>query len=83
MPTLSKGIVSDSKDYMLKTTCSVHPGASGGAVLDKSGALIGIIVCNARLDENGTVYPRINMAIPILAVYPVIENYITTGGKGF
>lgn len=79
-PTLSKGVISQINDCMLRTTCSVHPGASGGAVVLPDGRLVGIIVCNARLDESGTAYPRINMAIPISNVYSSIQNYLATEG---
>ncbi|KAJ8935393.1 hypothetical protein NQ314_012809, partial [Rhamnusium bicolor] len=80
-PTISKGCISQNNPYMLRTTCCVHPGASGGAILDDDGALLGIIVCNTKLHEHNTVYPRVNMAIPFSVVEKVIFKYIQNGGK--
>jgi S1-C subfamily serine protease len=34
--------------YFIQTTCAVHAGASGGAVVDKYGRLVGIAVSNAK-----------------------------------
>ncbi|XP_018574407.1 peroxisomal leader peptide-processing protease isoform X2 [Anoplophora glabripennis] len=75
-PTLSKGCISQINPSMIKTTCCVHPGSSGGAVLDQDGALLGIIVCNAKLENNNMVYPRVNMAIPFLAIYKTVSDFI-------
>lgn len=31
-----------------QSTCAVHPGASGGALVNKAGQLVGMVVCNAK-----------------------------------
>lgn len=60
---------------MLQTTCSVHPGSSGGAIMNEHGGLIGIIVCNVKFGEHA-VYPKMNMAIPFLAIEDIIFTYL-------
>ncbi|KAK9692980.1 Vanin C-terminal domain [Popillia japonica] len=77
-PTLTKGCISHVTPGMIKTTCSVLPGSSGGAILRKSGELVGIIVCNTRMDDSMSAVPRINMAVPIGNVIDVILNYLET-----
>lgn len=79
-PTLTKGCISHVTPGMIKTTCSVLPGSSGGAILRKSGELVGIIVCNTRMDDSMSAVPRINMAVPIGNVIDVILNYLETKG---
>ncbi|KAI4469176.1 serine protease-related [Holotrichia oblita] len=82
-PTLTKGCISHVTPSMIKTTCSVLPGSSGGAILNKSGELLGIIVCNTRLNGNMSAVPRINMAVPITNIIDVILNYLETKSKEF
>lgn len=79
-PSLSKGCISQVNPSMIKTTCCVQPGSSGGAILDHEGALLGIIVCNAKLENNNMVYPRINMAVPFSAIFETICSFIKTDG---
>ena len=40
---------------MLLTTAAVHSGASGGAVLDESGRLLGLVTSNARHASGGNI----------------------------
>ncbi|KRT85123.1 Trypsin, partial [Oryctes borbonicus] len=77
-PTLTKGCISHISQGMIKTTCSVLPGSSGGAILRKNGELIGIIACNTRLDDKISAVPRVNMAIPIANIIVPILTYIKT-----
>ncbi|XP_054777019.1 glyoxysomal processing protease, glyoxysomal isoform X2 [Prosopis cineraria] len=55
---------------MLETTAAVHPGASGGAVIDSDGRMIGLITSNAR-HSGGTVIPHLNFSIPCAALAPI------------
>lgn len=81
-PTLSRGIVSDVSPTMIKTTCCINPGASGGALFKPNGELLGIIVSNAKLTEKDTVsFPRVNMCIPILVVSEIISRFLEVKGK--
>lgn len=79
-PTVSRGYVSHCSATMLKTTCCVHAGDSGGPILDCEGRLLGITVCNTRLLDTGTVYPRYNMAVPYLAVRENIQEFLYSNG---
>uniref|UniRef100_A0A803LLK3 Glyoxysomal processing protease, glyoxysomal n=1 Tax=Chenopodium quinoa TaxID=63459 RepID=A0A803LLK3_CHEQI len=55
---------------MLETTAAVHPGGSGGAVVDSSGRLIALVTSNAK-HGGGTVIPHMNFSIPSAALEPV------------
>lgn len=66
---------------MLKTTCCVHPGFSGGALFRPNGELLGVVVSNAKLLENGVSFPRMNMCIPLSAISGVIREFLQTEGR--
>lgn len=72
--TLSKGVISQVDDFCVKTTCSVYPGHSGGAIFRESGEIVGIIVGNTKVDENGKIYARSNVAIRFGVVELIIKN---------
>lgn len=80
-PSLTKGYVSQVHDFSLKTTATVLPGSSGGAILNGQGKLLGIIVSNSKMDDVGIIYPRVNMAVPILAIYSTIELFLESGDR--
>jgi hypothetical protein len=73
-PTVSKGFVIQINESMIKTTCCVNPGMSGGALLNRFGQLVGIIVCNTRCEES--VYPRFNMTIPYNVIKEIIQRFL-------
>lgn len=66
---------------MLKTTCFVHAGASGGAILDEYGCLLGIIVCNTKLSDGNVIFPKMNMAIPYASIANIIARYVEENGN--
>ncbi|XP_057996325.1 glyoxysomal processing protease, glyoxysomal isoform X2 [Hevea brasiliensis] len=57
---------------MLETTAAVHPGGSGGAVINSKGHMIGLITSNAR-HGGGTLIPHLNFSIPCALLAPIIE----------
>lgn len=57
---------------MLETTASVHPGGSGGAVVNADGHMIGLVTSNAK-HGGGTVIPHLNFSIPCSALEPVFK----------
>ncbi|KAJ6808758.1 glyoxysomal processing protease, glyoxysomal isoform X1 [Iris pallida] len=57
---------------MLQTTAAVHPGASGGAVVNSDGRMIGLVTSNAR-HGGGTIIPHLNFSIPCAALKPIFE----------
>lgn len=82
-PTVTKGVVSkviklNNIPVMLQTTCAVHAGASGGAVVNMKGQLVGIVVCNAKDTSSGASYPHVNMCVPIATVAEVLKEYKDT-----
>lgn len=79
-PTLTKGHISQITAHMLKTTCWVHAGSSGGAISRRNGDVIGIIVSNAKLKDNGIIYTKVSMAIPIASIYETIQTFLRNKG---
>ncbi|XP_022715852.1 glyoxysomal processing protease, glyoxysomal [Durio zibethinus] len=57
---------------MLETTAAVHPGGSGGAVVNSDGRLIGLVTSNAR-HGGGTVIPHLNFSIPSAVLMPIFQ----------
>ncbi|CAL9015522.1 unnamed protein product [Prunus brigantina] len=57
---------------MLETTAAVHPGGSGGAVINSDGHMIGLVTSNAR-HGGGTVIPHLNFSIPCAALLPIFK----------
>ncbi|KAJ0982934.1 hypothetical protein J5N97_011189 [Dioscorea zingiberensis] len=57
---------------MLQTTAAVHPGASGGAVLNSDGHMIGLVTSNAK-HGGGTIIPNMNFSISCSALKPIFE----------
>ncbi|XP_057471812.1 glyoxysomal processing protease, glyoxysomal isoform X1 [Actinidia eriantha] len=55
---------------MLETTAAVHPGGSGGAVVNSDGHMVGLVTSNAR-HGGGTVIPHLNFSIPCAALEPI------------
>ncbi|KAL2931860.1 Glyoxysomal processing protease glyoxysomal [Bienertia sinuspersici] len=57
---------------MLETTAAVHPGGSGGAIVNSSGHMIALVTSNAK-HGGGTVIPHMNFSIPSAALKPVFS----------
>ena len=68
-----------SQPSMLLTTATVHPGASGGAVLEPDGSLIGLVTSNARHSKSGSTIPNLNFVIAAKVLAP-IWHLATAGG---
>ncbi|XP_074587388.1 glyoxysomal processing protease, glyoxysomal isoform X2 [Curcuma longa] len=61
-----------SVPVMLQTTAAVHPGASGGAVVNSDGHMIGLITSNAKHGDRSTI-PHLNFSIPCAALLPIFR----------
>ncbi|XP_072950929.1 glyoxysomal processing protease, glyoxysomal isoform X2 [Typha angustifolia] len=57
---------------MLQTTAAVHPGASGGAVINSDGLMVGLVTSNAR-HGGGRTIPYLNFSIPCAALEPIFS----------
>ncbi|CAL5411266.1 unnamed protein product [Camellia sinensis] len=57
---------------MLETTAAVHPGGSGGAVVNSDGHMIGLVTSNAR-HGGGMTIPHLNFSIPCAALEPIFK----------
>nr|XP_048332584.1 glyoxysomal processing protease, glyoxysomal isoform X5 [Ziziphus jujuba var. spinosa] len=64
------GSTQEHLPVMLETTAAVHPGGSGGAVVNLNGHMIGLVTSNAR-HGGGTVIPHLNFSIPCSALLPI------------
>ena len=56
---------------MLLTTATVHAGASGGAVVNTDGCVVGITTSNARHSASGSTIPNLNFAVAADALQPL------------
>ncbi|KAL0795678.1 hypothetical protein Bca101_067055 [Brassica carinata] len=67
-------IFQDTTEFpaMLETTAAVHPGGSGGAVVNSSGHMIGLVTSNARHGA-GTRIPHLNFSIPCAVLAPIFK----------
>lgn len=82
LPTVTRGVVAHVAPSMLQTTCCIHSGCSGGAILRPSGELVALVVCNVKDDiGDKQLFPRVNMAIPFTAISDIIDAYTANGGK--
>jgi S1-C subfamily serine protease len=65
----------------VQTDAPINPGNSGGALVDGTGALVGINTAIASLGGNGTTGGSIGLgfAIPIDTVRDIAEQLISTG----
>lgn len=59
----------------------IYLGQSGGPLFNESGQLIGISVSNSKCTADDTIYPHLNMAIPVYEIYPALKKYAITKGK--
>lgn len=64
---------SESLDNLIQTDAAINPGNSGGPLLNSSGQVIGVNVATTEGAQN------IGFAIPINAVKPIIDEFLTTG----
>ncbi|KAI4365140.1 hypothetical protein MLD38_021155 [Melastoma candidum] len=70
--TSSLSIEGGASPAMIETTAAVHPGASGGLVVNLDGHMIGLVTSNAR-HGGGTVIPHLNFNIPCAALAPIFR----------
>ena len=66
--------VASGSPAMVLTTATVQSGASGGAVLSPSGALIALVTSNARHTASGAVIPNLNFGIAAPALRPLWDH---------
>ncbi|KAH9748766.1 glyoxysomal processing protease [Citrus sinensis] len=74
LPSYGQSTLQRNSAYpvMLETTAAVHPGGSGGAVVNLDGHMIGLVTSNAR-HGGGTVIPHLNFSIPCAVLRPIFE----------
>ncbi len=64
---------SESLDNLIQTDAAINPGNSGGPLLNSAGQVIGVNVATTEGAQN------IGFAIPINAIKPIIDEFLTTG----
>ncbi|TVU20037.1 hypothetical protein EJB05_36224, partial [Eragrostis curvula] len=57
---------------MLQTTAAVHPGASGGVLINSHGLMVGLVTSNAK-HGGGSTIPHLNFSIPCKPLEMVFE----------
>ncbi len=68
-----KGIVSRAVDPFLQMDAAVHPGASGGPVIDASGRIVGIVTAMQSMDPRASA-SQIGYLLPIAHARPLLES---------
>lgn len=63
----------ESLDNLIQTDAAINPGNSGGPLLNLAGQVIGVNVATTEGAQN------IGFAIPINAIKPIIEEFLTKG----
>ncbi|CAD6333339.1 unnamed protein product [Miscanthus lutarioriparius] len=71
---LASALEIDNMDIpvMLQTTAAVHPGASGGILVNSHGLMVGIITSNAK-HGGGSTIPHLNFSIPCKLLVAVFK----------
>ncbi len=76
-----RGIVSRSVGYYLQIDAAVHPGVSGGPVIDGGGHLVGVVTAMQVLDPDATS-SEIGYVIPIPEVRKIWPPAPATASEG-
>ncbi|KAL6839311.1 hypothetical protein ACP4OV_030983 [Aristida adscensionis] len=71
---LAGTVESDNMDVpvMLQTTAAVHPGASGGVLVNSHGLMVGLVTSNAK-HGGGSTIPHLNFSIPCKSLEMVFK----------
>ncbi|PUZ65357.1 hypothetical protein GQ55_3G216600 [Panicum hallii var. hallii] len=71
---LSGTVEADNMDMpvMLQTTAAVHPGASGGVLVNSHGLMVGIITSSAKHGAGSTI-PHLNFSIPCKSLETIFK----------
>lgn len=83
---MTRGIVSrvTRPAHAVATTCCIQSGHSGGPLLRPEDLkILGMVVSNAKEARSGAIHPRINMAVPAMALREPIEEYLRTQGIAY
>ncbi|KAL6618993.1 hypothetical protein ACP70R_034132 [Stipagrostis hirtigluma subsp. patula] len=65
---------------MLQTTAAVHPGASGGVLINAHGLMVGLVTSNAK-HGGGSTIPHLNFSIPCKSMEIVFEYSVNGDSK--
>ncbi|XP_050454927.1 peroxisomal leader peptide-processing protease [Cataglyphis hispanica] len=78
-PTISSGVISNSMNCALLTTCCAQSGTSGGPIISRAtGEMLGMIVCNALSSDGAVLYPRMSLAVPAAVMDRPLQEYLRT-----
>ncbi|KAK1557959.1 hypothetical protein Q3G72_034744 [Acer saccharum] len=74
LPSYYQSILQGDSRYpvMLETTAAIHPGGSGGAVVNQNSHMIGLVTSNTR-HGGGTIIPHLNFSIPCAVLAPIFQ----------
>ncbi|TMW42262.1 hypothetical protein DOY81_012657 [Sarcophaga bullata] len=75
-PSIFQGRIIKYTPAAIMSDGCVQAGQSGGPMFDEHGGLMGICVCNIKVDN--IVYPNINSAVPIISIRSILEDYAKT-----
>lgn len=75
-PVVTSGIlskISHSKRSVM-TSCHVHSGSSGGAVINSRGEIVALVIAHVLNDTQGIVYTNISFGIPLMLLKNAIAD---------
>ncbi|XP_014788704.1 peroxisomal leader peptide-processing protease isoform X3 [Octopus bimaculoides] len=77
-PTVTSGVVArlvqhKQTDILIQTTCAVYPGSSGGAVMSKSGNIVGMACSTVKMMINQA---HVSLVIPMTTLKVITEPYL-------
>lgn len=80
-PSIFEGRITKIVHGLFFTDASVQAGQSGGPIFCENHQLMGVCVSNSKDDANNSIYPFINMCIPIMEILSILEEYSISLGK--
>jgi S1-C subfamily serine protease len=75
---VAKVVLQHGRPVLIQSTAMVLAGHSGGALLDATGNLLGMVTSHARAPHSGgqkkeRIIPRLNFVLPIASAIPLVQ----------
>jgi len=77
-PFIYNGTITNYSTGLLCTDSYIQCGQSGGPMFDQNWNLIGICISNTKTEVDQTIFPFVNMCVPIFDILKVLETFSTS-----